>query len=91
MEMEMEKNEENKSTEEKQTGSICGYNSLQHLLSENLNPHLYKAVKFSADKELLREPRVEFACKYNMAIVSSILERDINHGETVEYCSYSWK
>ncbi|KAK8636533.1 hypothetical protein V6N13_124278 [Hibiscus sabdariffa] len=58
MEMEMEKNEENKSTEEKQTGSICGYNSLQHLLSENLNPHLYKAVKFSADKELLREPRV---------------------------------
>ncbi|KAK8658449.1 hypothetical protein V6N13_036655 [Hibiscus sabdariffa] len=197
----MEKIEENGSTEEKlslEEGSICGYNSLQHLLSENLKPQLYQEVsrlllglncgktletialpesakslsskhdfdlqafKFSADKEVLREPRVvrvgliqnsialpttapfsdqkkaifeklgpiidaagasgvnilclqeawmmpfafctrekswcelaepvngestkflqEFACKYNMVIVSPILERDINHGETL--------
>ncbi|KAB1997344.1 hypothetical protein ES319_D12G018400v1 [Gossypium barbadense] len=192
---------ENGSTEEKQSfkdGSICGYNSLHHLLSANLKPQLYQEVsrlllglncgkaletivppesakalsskhdfdlqafKFSADKELLREPRVvrvgliqncialpttapfsdqkkaifeklgpiidaagasgvnilclqeawmmpfafctrekrwcefaepvngestqflqEFALKYNIVIISSILERDINHGETL--------
>ncbi|KAK8272754.1 hypothetical protein E1A91_D11G355200v1 [Gossypium mustelinum] len=87
---------ENGSTEEKQSfkdGSICGYNSLHHLLNANLKPQLYQEVsrlllglncgttletivppesakalsskhefdlqafKFSADKELLREPR----------------------------------
>ncbi|KAB2007973.1 hypothetical protein ES319_D10G066800v1, partial [Gossypium barbadense] len=36
---------ENGSTEEKQSfkdGSICGYNSLHHLLSANLKPQLYQ-------------------------------------------------
>ncbi|KAK8312382.1 hypothetical protein V6Z11_D01G036500 [Gossypium hirsutum] len=38
---------ENVSTEEKQSfkdGSICGYNSLHHLLSANLKPQLYQEV-----------------------------------------------
>ncbi|XP_021283470.1 beta-ureidopropionase [Herrania umbratica] len=192
---------ENGSVEEKQSfkdGSICGYDSLQRLLSANLKPQIFQEVSrlllglncgrpletivppksaialsskhdfdiqafsFSADKELLREPRVvrvgliqnsialpttapfldqkkaifkklrpiieaagasgvnilclqeawmmpfafctrekrwcefaepdngestqflqEFACKYNMVIINPILERDVNHGETL--------
>ncbi|KAJ6741068.1 hypothetical protein OIU79_001069 [Salix purpurea] len=154
--------EESSSTKD---GSICGYESLHHLLSVNLKPHLYKEVSrlliglncgkplelialpeaakalsskhdfdlqafsFDADKELLREPQVvrvgasgvnilclqeawmmpfafctrekrwcefaepvdgestrflqEYARKYNMVIISPILERDVNHGETL--------
>lgn len=179
-------------------GSICGYNSLQHLLKENLKPHHFQEVNrlltglncgkvletialpesatalsmehgfdlqafcFHADKEVLREPRVvrvgliqnsivlpttahfidqkkaifekvkpivdaagssgvnilclqefwmmpfgfstrekkwcefaepvdgesteflrSFALKYNMVIISPILERDMNHGEII--------
>ncbi|XP_007042835.2 PREDICTED: beta-ureidopropionase [Theobroma cacao] len=201
----MEKSEgiekENGTVEEKQSfkdGSICGYDSLQRLLSANLKPQIFQEVSrlllglncgrpletivppesaialsskhdfdlqafsFSADKELLREPRVvrvgliqnsialptsapfldqkkaifkklrpiidaagasgvnilclqeawmmpfafctrekrwcefaepdngestqflqEFACKYNMVIINPILERDVNHGETL--------
>lgn len=40
---------ENGSTEEKQSfkdGSICGYNSLHHLLSSNLKPQLYQVFSF---------------------------------------------
>ncbi|GAV69539.1 CN_hydrolase domain-containing protein [Cephalotus follicularis] len=202
----MEKTEENRKEsgdfeEEKKgfrDGSICGYDSLHHLLSANLQPHIFQEVSrvllgfnrgkalerivlpesanalssehdfdlqafsFSADKEFLREPRVvrvgliqnsislpttapfldqkraifqklkplidaagasgvnilclqeawmmpfafctrekrwcefaepvdgestqfvqELARKYNMVIVSPILERDVNHGETI--------
>ncbi|EEF29621.1 Beta-ureidopropionase, putative [Ricinus communis] len=200
----MEKSEkietENNSIEDKTSkdGSICGYESLHHLLRANLKPHLFKEVSrllqgvncgravesialpesakslssehefdlqafhFDADKELTREPRVvrvgliqnsialpttaplldqkraifqkvkpiidaagssgvnilclqeawmmpfafctrekswcefaepvdgestqfllEYARKYNMVIISPILERDVNHGETL--------
>ncbi|CAB4320221.1 unnamed protein product [Prunus armeniaca] len=146
-------------------GSVCGYDSLHHLLSENLKPHIFQEVNrillglnrgkaletislpesakalssghnfdlqafcFLADKELLREPRIvrvgaagvnvlclqeawtmpfafctrekrwcefaepvdgestrflqDFARMYNMVIISPILERDVNHGETL--------
>ncbi|KAJ9174971.1 hypothetical protein P3X46_013562 [Hevea brasiliensis] len=198
----MERNqEENNHVEEisiSKDGSICGYESLHHLLCANLKPHLFKEVSrlllgmncgraiehvdlpefakalssehdfdlqafcFGADKELLRQPRVvrvgliqnsialpttapfldqkraifqklkpmidaagssgvnilclqeawmmpfafctrekrwcefaehvdgestqflqEYARKYNMVIISPILERDVNHGETL--------
>ncbi|KAL6211430.1 hypothetical protein ACLB2K_016656 [Fragaria x ananassa] len=147
-------------------GSVCGYDSLHHLLSANLKPHLFQEVNrillglncgkpletisvpesakglssqhdfdlqafcFHADKELLREPQIvrvgliqnsiavpttahfmdqkraifgklkpiidaagvsgvnilclqDLARKYNMVIISPILERDVNHGETL--------
>ncbi|XVF01499.1 hypothetical protein REPUB_Repub04eG0093900 [Reevesia pubescens] len=195
IEREMGSLEENQSFKD---GSICGYDSLQHLLSANLKPQIFQEVSrlllglncgrpletivlpesantlssehdfdlqafsFSADKELLREPRLvrvaliqnsialpttapfldqkktifeklvpiidaagasgvnilclqeawmmpfafctrekrwcefaepvngestqflqEFARKYNMVIISPILERDVNHGETL--------
>ncbi|XP_057992896.1 beta-ureidopropionase-like [Hevea brasiliensis] len=198
----MERNEgENQHVEKNSNskdGSICGYESLHHLLSANLKPHLFKEVRrlllglncgralelvalpestkalssehdfdlqafcFGADKELLRQPLVvrvgliqnsiarptiasfldqkraifqklkpmidvagssgvnilclqeawmmpfafctrekrwcefaepvdgesaqflhEYARKYNMVIISPILERDVNHGETL--------
>ncbi|CAN1332196.1 PYD3, partial [Linum perenne] len=128
-------------------GLICGYDSLHHLLSSNLKPHLFqevsrlilglncgkalqtvaitepaKALSHQHDFDLqvlrfkcfylklqeawmmpfafctrekkwceLAEPvdgestkfLQEYARKYNMVIVSPILERDINHGDTL--------
>ncbi|KAL6218348.1 hypothetical protein ACLB2K_011562 [Fragaria x ananassa] len=193
--------EKNGQVEKSIDGSVCGYDSLHHLLSANLKPHLFQEVNrillglncgkpletisvpesakhdfdlqafcFHADKELLREPRIvrvgliqnsiavpttahfmdqkreifgklkpiidaagvsgvnilclqhihvnviqeawtmpfafctrekrwcefaepvdgestqflqDLARKYNMVIISSILERDVNHGETL--------
>ncbi|PPD73714.1 hypothetical protein GOBAR_DD29360 [Gossypium barbadense] len=50
---------ENGSTEEKQSfkdGSICGYNSLHHLLSANLKPQLYQVCAAKGPRP--RYPRV---------------------------------
>ncbi|KAF2316110.1 hypothetical protein GH714_041094 [Hevea brasiliensis] len=135
----MERNEgENQHVEKNSNskdGSICGYESLHHLLSANLKPHLFKEVRrlllglncgralelvalpestkaLSSEHDFdlqeawmmpfafcTREKRWcefaepvdgesaqflhEYARKYNMVIISPILERDVNHGETL--------